>query len=258
VTVATKYFNWQSAGAGNKYYNRGASPNEVQLRLFVMRRWTGLDLGIFGVRDVRGGTSLSTHAFGAAWDWRYMDSHQLGSPGRGAVDWEVLPFLTEHSAELGIQLIVDYFACMYWNANRTGGVADAGWKAGQPDNYGMGQPWGGWLHIEVHPDNWQDARPVEEKLGLSNPDIPVFAPERGLFGLYPAMVKPIIRQGAQGDIVRYLQGVMLKLGYNIKVDGAWGPITNNFVVWFQVSHGLVGDGICGPKTWAAVDAIAVT
>ena len=26
---------------------------------------------------------------------------------------------------------------------------------------------------------------------------------------------------------------------------------------FQKSHGLVPDGIAGPKTWAAIDAIAV-
>lgn len=37
------------------------------------------------------------------------------------------------------------------------------------------------------------------------------------------------------------------------LDGIFGPMTNKAVLAFQKAKGLVMDGICGPKTWAALD-----
>ncbi len=40
----------------------------------------------------------------------------------------------------------------------------------------------------------------------------------------------------------------------LKVDGFAGSQTRNALVGFQRGHGLMADGLIGPKTWAALDA----
>jgi hypothetical protein len=56
--------------------------------------------------------------------------------------------------------------------------------------------------------------------------------------------RSMLRKGDQGSSVKLLQ---TKLG--ITADGAFGPATQVAVVAFQIAHGLVGDGLVGPKTW---------
>ena len=64
---------------------------------------------------------------------------------------------------------------------------------------------------------------------------------------------------AHSDLVAYCQGVLrCKLFYHVVADGWFGPSTENFVKWFQASHGLTADGIVGPHTWATLDSIALT
>lgn len=69
-----------------------------------------------------------------------------------------------------------------------------------------------------------------------------------------------IRKGNKGPVVTECQGMLDKLGYNLGicgVDGDFGTSTEKAVKEFQRDHGLTQDGICGPKTWAALqDAIA--
>ena len=53
-----------------------------------------------------------------------------------------------------------------------------------------------------------------------------------------------------------LAAAVLKLGYDLAhygADGKYGNITMREVRKFQRAQGLVVDGICGPKTWAALD-----
>jgi len=54
-----------------------------------------------------------------------------------------------------------------------------------------------------------------------------------------------------GDIKPALvQEALVQAGYyESKVDGIIGPKTRAAIRAFQSSHGLVSDGICGPKTW---------
>ena len=59
-----------------------------------------------------------------------------------------------------------------------------------------------------------------------------------------------IRKGARGDLVKKLQTILNKEGASLVVDGIWGSLTDNAVRNFQKKHGLVVDGIVGPKTWA--------
>ena len=60
---------------------------------------------------------------------------------------------------------------------------------------------------------------------------------------------PTLRRGARGDAVKQLQS-KLKLS---SPDGIFGPGTEAAVRQFQRDHGMVPDGIVGPKTWEAFD-----
>jgi peptidoglycan hydrolase-like protein with peptidoglycan-binding domain len=57
-------------------------------------------------------------------------------------------------------------------------------------------------------------------------------------------------QGDTGQEVRAVQKLLKdKYGYNINVDGIFGPDTSNAVKDFQSDNGLAVDGIVGPNTW---------
>lgn len=58
----------------------------------------------------------------------------------------------------------------------------------------------------------------------------------------------LLRRGAKGDNVRWLQYELRKHGYAIKVDGDFGPATENAVRDYQKSKGLREDGIVGDNT----------
>lgn len=53
-----------------------------------------------------------------------------------------------------------------------------------------------------------------------------------------------MRKGATGQSVRELQTML-----GIVVDGVFGPDTYNAVVYYQMAHNLVADGIVGEQTW---------
>ncbi|SDX96140.1 N-acetylmuramoyl-L-alanine amidase [Thermoactinomyces sp. DSM 45892] len=61
---------------------------------------------------------------------------------------------------------------------------------------------------------------------------------------------PILRKGSRSDAVKSLQSYLNKFGYNLNVDGAFGPLTQNAVKDFQRKNDLVVDGIVGEKTWS--------
>ena len=60
---------------------------------------------------------------------------------------------------------------------------------------------------------------------------------------------PTLRNGSNGNFVYLLQYMLTQNGYNIVVDGSFGPNTLNAVTAFQTANGLTADGIVGPKTW---------
>lgn len=60
--------------------------------------------------------------------------------------------------------------------------------------------------------------------------------------------------GSTGDEVTLLQTYLNKLGFTCAVDGIFGTETKNAVVAYQQSKGtLTTDGICGDRTWEALD-----
>ena len=63
---------------------------------------------------------------------------------------------------------------------------------------------------------------------------------------------PQLVQGATGAAVKLLQQRLNVHGYRVAVDGVFGPVTEQAVRAFQRSHGLVTDGVVGPRTWAAL------
>jgi len=71
------------------------------------------------------------------------------------------------------------------------------------------------------------------------------------------VTKLTLRKGASGSYVVECQEDLLRLGYDLAhygADGKYGNVTIREVKKFQRDNGLVVDGICGPKTWAALDA----
>lgn len=61
-----------------------------------------------------------------------------------------------------------------------------------------------------------------------------------------------LKINSKGDDVKTLQKELNKYGYELTVDGDFGPKTEWAVRAFQSSKGLSVDGIVGPKTWAAL------
>lgn len=64
-----------------------------------------------------------------------------------------------------------------------------------------------------------------------------------------------ISVGFIGDDIKLMQRLLRSRGYTdsnghkIEIDGIFGMATEAALKKFQKAHGLVVDGICGPKTW---------
>lgn len=261
MTVGTEFYNWQTSGLipGDAPFNRCA-PALESIEKYLTDKYGGKDLGCFQVRPIRGGEAPSSHSYGAAKDWRYEDP----GVGRKVLLDEILPFLIDHSKELGIQAIHDYVGCRIWRANRSS-RPQGGWQKQKPDaGSGMGQAWAAWIHIEVTRDAWDDGRSVAKKILAPEPPKPpkpdkpvIFDPANGKFGLWPAKKdKPTIQRGARGDSVKYAQGVLRKARYQVAVDGDFGLQTVDRVRRLQQREGLTVDGVIGPQTWKIIDRIA--
>ena len=79
---------------------------------------------------------------------------------------------------------------------------------------------------------------------------------RGLGGDTPMPTHTTLRKGATGPEVVECQEDLLKLGYDLSpygVDGKYGNTTMREIRKFQSANGLTSDGICGPRTWEALD-----
>jgi hypothetical protein len=216
-------------------------------KAYVLGRWPGgVDLGTWTVRNIRGGASLSVHAVGRAWDWRYAGP----GPGRGAAE-EAMALAIDHHELLGIQAVHDYVGCRIWRSDRPG--SGAGWKPQRPGN-GMGAAWAAWLHFEVHPDSALHHVSVVDALGGGGVVVdPVEVVATA------ALPLPTLRRGDRGAGVVDLQHVLAFWSYyQATVDGDFGPRTVSAVVeWQRALQSLnVGrpDGVYGPRTHAAAAA----
>ena len=81
---------------------------------------------------------------------------------------------------------------------------------------------------------------------------------RELFGYRQEFSPPLVRAGSEGFYVRLLQRKLNTAGAAappLDDDGIFGPKTLVAVKAFQLSHGLVADGIVGPLTWGELEPI---
>ena len=60
---------------------------------------------------------------------------------------------------------------------------------------------------------------------------------------------PTLRRGAKGESVELLQELLNVNGFQVKVDGDFGVLTENAVREFQKANRLVVDGVVGSNTW---------
>lgn len=63
-----------------------------------------------------------------------------------------------------------------------------------------------------------------------------------------------IKKGAKGEGVKWTQWELVQAGYNIEIDGSFGPATDNAVRDFQKKSGLKVDGWVGKNTRAKLKA----
>lgn len=61
---------------------------------------------------------------------------------------------------------------------------------------------------------------------------------------------PTLRFGHSGTAVRVLQKLLIYHGYAMRVDGAFGPLTETAVKAFQNRSRVAVDGVVGPSTWS--------
>ena len=73
------------------------------------------------------------------------------------------------------------------------------------------------------------------------------APDPSVIPAADAAGRPTLRRGATGDLVKEIQS---KVG--VTATGTFDAITEAAVRQFQREHGLVPDGIVGPRTWATL------
>jgi N-acetyl-anhydromuramyl-L-alanine amidase AmpD len=134
--------------------------------------------------------------------------------------------------------------------------AHAEWSPGRKIDPAGPSPWS----ADAHTWNMNAFRSsVTVAMGLHpatpHPSIGIFDPVHFQWGLFPLDVhKATIQLNSNGDLVRYLQGVLTKTKfYSAAIDGFFGNVTAQAVKAFQANKGLVVDGVVGPQTWAAID-----
>lgn len=62
-----------------------------------------------------------------------------------------------------------------------------------------------------------------------------------------------LKRGMRGDKVKYLQWMLNNHGASLKIDGLFGPSTENAVKEFQRKRKLDDDGVVGKETWGALN-----
>jgi len=61
-----------------------------------------------------------------------------------------------------------------------------------------------------------------------------------------------LKRGDKGENVKELQGMLIKLGYKISIDGDFGGLTQQAVADFQAKNRMTADGIVGDITYNAM------
>ena len=222
------FHNWQRDTPREPFTT--CSPNLRAVLHYCGERWGLTNLGCYGRRPIRGGTSWSSHAFGAAQDMSYRNG-----PDRAVIESDVIPFLVDNAETLGLQRVHDYWAQRYWQLGK-------GWVNRPPGARNDH------LHIECTPETWGWDTPVADRLGAPPAAKPAAKPADNA---YPGTVT---KRGSKATArVRRIQDRLNEQGVaSLAVDGKFGPKTEAAVKSFQAASVLTVDGLVGPKTWAAL------
>lgn len=124
-----------------------------------------------------------------------------------------------------------------YNRSRAG----EGWRA-----YNGSNPHDHHMHVSIQAASRNTLSPWPWS-GAALPVTP--NPPGGIAPPYPGTP---LRQGSRGASVSAVQQRLHDLGWQIAVDGVFGPQTYQAVVAFQRQKRLTPDGIVGPITWAAL------
>ena len=168
MTVATAFHSWQDEPLSPD--PKRCAPICSTWMAYLLDRWGGQSLGCYASRPIVGGSSPSSHASGAAIDWRYENP----GPGRDVLMGQVLPFLINNSQELGVNAIHDYAGRRIWRPPNCSGrpaevSPECGWRGSSGSQM---QPWATWIHVECLDTRWSDTRSVDEMLGEGD-DMPL-------------------------------------------------------------------------------------
>jgi len=243
---------WDSPAAGR------CRPGMVHLRDFLTYIYGADNLGCYGDRPMTGGSSPSLHRDGRAID--------IGFNGILDKREDAFDFLVRHSAELGIQIVLNYKHAAgggyRWRLARYAGDTAAGIKAYTKSGH--------WLHIERTNAGADDDRPIAEIVGLDpaepapEPPPPTSPPAPAPPTTQPnpprpvsmnVNMTPLSRAGTPGPLghVETMQTLLnLHVGSTIDTDGYFGPQTDKAVRGWQAWHRLTVDGLVGPQTWRSL------
>lgn len=62
----------------------------------------------------------------------------------------------------------------------------------------------------------------------------------------------LVKRNQRGEMVKWMQWELVESGFNIRIDGIYGPATETALKSFQRSAKIGVDGICGPQTISAL------
>lgn len=222
------------------------SPNLQTIRRYLETTVGGQYLGGYSVRPIRGGTSWSSHAFGAAFDWRYENVgaayREVGEQAFRAI---VLPWLLANADALGIQQLHDYKAGRIWRSGQ-------GWRASTAQH--MGESWAGYIHVETNAHQWNDSTPITAR-GIPALTLTDTPPDP--IGETNIMLRPVTFDHAMlttstpgpDNIVSMWQAILrFRHWQDIKIDGYYGKETAAAVENMQRHHRITVDGKLGPQS----------
>lgn len=138
-------FNWQEHPELNDQYNQ-LSPHLQAFERWTTKNYGGTVAGDYEERSITGGGPPSSHAFGAAFDWK---------PTSRDEGLSLVQKVIENPSAFGIQAVHDYEGGRIWHADRAaeGGSVEAGWK---PYDFPPGDASDTHFHFEVDRNSWDD------------------------------------------------------------------------------------------------------
>lgn len=213
--------------------------------------------GTYSVRTMRGKSQMSVHATGRAADLSRRKTNNHPGSSRTYL-LEVCDWFIHNADEMGLELLCDY----QWTGQLSNGQPAAAriwkcdrlsWKPQRPGAIMYGGS-GDWLHLELSPAFAATADWVKDLVAtMPTPSGPAPMPPKP--DEPPAYSGKPSKEGSTGVKVQMIQQRLNLRGYDCgHADSKFGPRTDAAVRRFQMDHGLLVDGIVGPKTWAALFA----